>query len=225
MRRISTLFLCTTVLGSAWLVPATSQAADPINLQTWPLDLMKAGKAYERGFTGSGVTVAVADSGFDVNHIALASKFNMTLARNFLVLNGATYNPSELTPQSGLKFDTHGSHVAGIIAAAKVTGIDMHGVAYDAALIPIRTIIANNESYSYAPGIDADAAPLNYFASLRNVMVYNASYGPNRPENAPPQTVWTNTMPSSQAEVNAITSVLQAGKIIVAATGNDRRDD
>jgi len=214
------------MLGTAWLVPATSQAADPINLQTWPLDMMRAGKAYERGFTGSGVTVAVGDSGFDVNHVALASKFNMTLARNFLVLTGATYNPSELGVQTGLKFDTHGTHVAGIIAAAKgvAVGIDMHGVAYDAAVIPIRTVIAN-DVYNYGPGIDGDAAPLNYFASLRNVMIYNASYGPNRPENAPPQTVWTNAIPNSQAEVNAITSVLQAGKIIVAATGNDRRDD
>ena len=222
-RRISTLFLCTTLLSSAWF-SMPSLAADPINLQTWPLDLIKAGKAYERGFTGAGVTVAVADSGFDTGHVALSNKFSATLGRNYLVLDGTTYNPSELTPQSGKKFDAHGTHVAGIIAAAKVLGVDMHGVAYDANLIPIRTVIAN-DIYSYAPGIDGDAAPLNYFASLRNVMVYNASYGPSRPEGAPAQTVWANTLPSSQAEVDAIKSVLQSGKIIVAATGNDRRSD
>ncbi|WP_398482955.1 S8 family peptidase [Tardiphaga sp.] len=223
MRRVSTLLMCTTLLSSAWFL--TPSLADPaINPQTWPLDLMKAGKAYERGFTGSGVTVAVGDSGFDTGHLALVNKFNTALGRNYLVLDGTTYNASELAPQSGDKFDSHGTHVAGIIAAAKMAGIDMHGVAYDANLIAIRTVIAN-DIYSYAPGINGDAAPLNYFASLRDVMIYNASYGPSRPEGAPAQTVWANTMPLSQGEIDAVANVLRNGKIIVAATGNDRRSD
>lgn len=198
--------------------------------QTWNLTMIGAQGAYNRGFTGSGVTVAVGDSGFDTTNAALINKLNIALGRNFLVQNGGTYDPTQLSPQTIVDpqnpnaKDSHGSHVAGIIAAQKFDNVDMHGVAYDATVIPIRTIVANKAPYGYAPGIDSNAAPLDYFASLQGVMVYNASYGPSVPDGAPPQTVWSNTLPS-QAEAQSILNVLHAGKIIVAATGNDREDN
>jgi outer membrane autotransporter protein len=187
--------------------------------------------AYNRGFTGNGVSVAVGDSGFDTTNAALINKLNISLGGNFLVQNGGTYDPAQLTPQIVIDpddpnaKDVHGSHVAGIIAAQKFSNVDMHGVAYDATVIPIRTIIANYAPYGYAPGIDGTTAPLDYFASLQGVMVYNASYGPSVPNSAPPQSVWANTLPSSQSEIQSILNVLQAGKIIVAATGNDRENN
>ncbi|WP_445488085.1 autotransporter domain-containing protein [Rhodopseudomonas sp. RCAM05734] len=198
--------------------------------QTWNLQLIGAQAAYNRGFTGNGVTVAVGDSGFDTTNAALVNKLNISRGRNFLVQNGGTYDPAQLTlqtivdPEKPNAKDVHGSHVAGIVAAQKFDNVDMHGVAYDATVIPIRTIVANKAPYGYAPGIDGNAAPLDYFASLQGVMVYNASYGPSVLDGTPPQTVWANTLPSSQAEIQAILNVLQAGKIIVAATGNERDD-
>jgi outer membrane autotransporter protein len=187
--------------------------------QTWNLDLIQAQGAYNRGFTGSGVAVAVGDSGFDVTNAALVNKMNLALGRNYLVRAGTTYNPAELTPQVATQNDSHGSHVSGIIAAERIAGVDMHGVAYDSTIVPIRTIIANGANYTYGPGIDPNASSLDYFASLRDVRIYNASYGPNAPD--APQTVWPLSGPS-ETEARAVLNVLKAGKIIVAATGNDR---
>ncbi len=192
-------------------------------LQTWNLEMIGAPVAYTRGFTGAGVSVVVADTGFDVTNAALVNKLNIALARNFAVKNGSTYDPTELTPQTTPNNpDIHGSHVAGIVAAQKFDNVLTHGVAYDAMVIPLRAILETG--YSTAPGIDARAAPLEYFASLPNVMVYNASYGPGRDIGAPPQSVWLNNLPTD-TETQAIGKVLQAGKLIVASTGNERESD
>lgn len=191
--------------------------------QTWHLDMIGASVAYTRGFTGAGVTVAVGDSGFDVTNAALINKLNIALARNYVVKDGTVYDPTQLTPLQSKEPDNHGTHVAGIIAAQKFDNVDAHGVAYDATVIPIRAV--GDVGYSYAEGIDGGAAPLEYFASLSGVMVYNASYGPNRPAGVPPQTSWLKTLPTSDAEIQAIMNVLKAGKIIVAANGNDREAD
>ena len=227
--------LATRSIGASGIGASAYQAASsPANVplavaglptpyqQTWNLDLIQAQAAYNRGFTGQGVTVAVGDSGFDVTNAALVNKMNIALGRNYLVQAGGTYNPAELTPQVATETDTHGSHVSGIIAAAKVAGVDMHGVAYDSNIIPIRTIIAPGANYGYGPGIDPNAAPLDYFASLSNVMIYNASYGPNAPD--APQTVWSLGTGPTETEARAVLNVLKAGKIIVAATCNDRRE-
>lgn len=226
LRRLSALLLGTTLLSG--IVVATAGATG-VNPNTWPLDLIGAQVAYNRGFTGAGVTVAVGDSGFAIGHPALASQWNLALARNYLAAPGGVFDPTQLTPQTGWNsenkwvFDAHGTHVAGIIAAQKINGIEMHGVAYDATVIPLRTIIAN-DTYSYGQDVDGTADSVNYFTSLRDVMIYNASYGPSRPKDAPPQQVWGNTLPSTSTAY-AVLGALQAGKIIVAATGNDFGSD
>lgn len=226
LRRLSALLLGTTLLSG---IGVTNAGAAGVNPNTWPLDMIGAHVAYNRGFTGAGVAVAVGDSGFAIGHPALANHFNLALARNYLVALGAAFDPTQLTPQTGWNsenkwvFDAHGSHVAGIIAAQKINGVEMHGVAYDASVIPLRTIIAN-DTYSYGPGVDGTADSVNYFASLRDVMIYNASYGPGRPKDAPPQHIWNDTVPSNST-AHAVLGALQAGKLIVAATGNDFEKD
>lgn len=191
--------------------------------QTWNLTMIGATAAYNRGFTGAGVSVVVADTGFDTTNAALVNRLNIALGRNYVVQNGATYDPNQLTPQTTPdKVDIHGSHVAGIVAAEKFDNVHAHGVAYDATVIPIRTI--TETGFSIASGIDGNAASLDYFASLPNVMVYNASYGPSSPPGTPPQLVWTNSIPT-ESETAAVLNVLKAGKLIIAATGNEREDD
>jgi outer membrane autotransporter protein len=232
-----TLFLCGTVLGSVGL--PTLLRAQPnlspnlpvpqpsVHDQTWPLDMIGAQAAYNRGFTGSGVTVAVGDSGFDTGHAALVNKLNLGLARNYLAAPDGSYNPFDVTPQEGFDrygnwiADPHGTHVAGIIAAAKFDNVAMHGVAYDASIIPIRTIPAFG-TYRTAGVIDT----LDYFSSLQGVMVYNASYGPARPKLSElgAQQQWEYGLPTVEY-YRAVLNVLQAGKIIVAANGNERDTD
>ncbi|ABD88136.1 autotransporter domain-containing protein [Rhodopseudomonas palustris] len=188
---------------------------DPV-LQTWNLDLIHAQAAYSRNFTGAGVVVTVADTGFDLTNAALSNKLLTNLGKNYVVRDGETYDPNDLTPQSALKNDIHGSHVSGLVAAEKFDNVDAHGVAYDAKVIPLRAIA--EEGYSTVGG-DSSVLALNYFAGLSGTMVYNASYGPNFDAYTGLKKWTINDVTD---EGNAAMNVLQAGKIIVAANGNDR---
>lgn len=200
--------------------------------QTWNLDLIGANTAYGRGFTGKDasnnpVYVAVGDTGFDVNNNALRNKLDLSRAMNYILVNpGDTYDPTDVGVESPDAKDQHGSHVAGLIAAEKFDNVATHGVAYDAKVVPIRVISAGKDggapNAAPAPGFSTVDA-LNYFTSLSNVMVYNASYGPSLPEGTPPQAIWS-VSPYSADEAEAAGNALKAGKIIVAAAGNDRRE-
>ncbi len=196
------------------------------NPQTWHLDMIGASVAYGRGFTGAGVVVTVADSGVDINHPALAGKVLLQDSRNYmLAAPGQAYDPTQQTPSE--KKDMHGSHVSGIIAARQVPGIDMHGVAYDAELITIRVLADHGTSAVPAPGLYPTYEAMNYFAGLPNSvsMIYNASYGPSIPRDAPPQYVWNVQSEKYDDHTYAAARALQAGKIIVAANGNDRESN
>lgn len=76
---------------------------------------------------GQGVTVAVVDSGILLTHPEFSGKISD--------LQNLTYDGVALNPVWG----DHGTHVAGIIGAAK-DGAEMHGVAYGAALLGFSAI-------------------------------------------------------------------------------------
>jgi subtilase-type serine protease len=119
----------------------------PVYTQSWNRDMIGVQIANARGanYTGSGVTVAVGDTGFDVNNDALKNRLNLTLAKNYVVnTSGTAYDPTFVGLQSTT--DNHGSHVAGIIAAEPVAGVDMRGVAYNARIIPVRVVLGGDEA-------------------------------------------------------------------------------
>lgn len=191
--------------------------------QTWHLDMIGATVAYGRGYTGASVTVAVADSGFDITHPALAGKLDLARAYSTLYVAGETYDPKWVDIQ--LAGDVHGTHVSGIIAGRKDPSLwDSHGVAYDATIVPIRTIFDNDvldkDLGTYVTSGPPDA--IDYFTSLANVKVMNASFGPGVDRDSPPLLQW-NVSPGTMDEAMAVWRALAADKIIVAATGNDRK--
>lgn len=112
---------------------------DPSEISFEMLDTapyIESGKAWDAGFTGEGVTVAVIDTGVDYTHPDLAHAFGDYLGWDFVDGNddpqetrlGDVDDPSDIT--------THGTHVAGTIAANG----EIKGVAPDASLLAYRVL-------------------------------------------------------------------------------------
>jgi len=102
-------------------VPATAQSGDPGRPDQWALDRIGA---EARG--GAGVTVAVLDTGVDLDHADLRDR----VVPGVDLLDGGA--PRD---RNG-----HGTHVAGIIAASAGNGIGVAGVAPDARIMPVRVL-------------------------------------------------------------------------------------
>src|SRR5262245_61204649 len=83
--------------------------------------------AFSAGFTGAGVKVAIMDTGIDLTHPDLVPNLDIPLGANCI-----TSGP----PQDG---HGHGTHVAGIVAAAD-NGLGVIGVAPDATLVPFKVL-------------------------------------------------------------------------------------
>ena len=176
------------------------------------LNNIHASTAYARGGTGSGVRVAVIDSGVDLYHTDLDGQIvdGVDIVDGTLegtALTAGTTSGDGNDTNDGNASDGHGTHVAGIIAAERDnTGI--MGVAYEADIIAIK---ATNPTGGLFDADDvADAID---YARLDNAKVINMSlsFGP------------------AVAVPNQITAAMvraiNAGVVIVAATGNSTFDD
>ncbi|TMU91862.1 autotransporter outer membrane beta-barrel domain-containing protein [Brucella haematophila] len=131
----------------------------------WGLPMINAAPAYRRGFTGKGITVAVLDTGIDIYHPEFSGKVH-PWSKNFGTFMGAR---DVRDIQKNGTVIGHGSHVSGIIAAAR-NGVGMHGVAYDSQILALRAIVPDRQ-------YDAINRALRY-ASTTKVKVLNGSYGP-----------------------------------------------
>lgn len=111
---------------AAVAVPAGAAGTDPARDRQWNLDVVGV-EAARRVADGRGVTVAVLDSGVDLGHEDLAGQ----------LLPGWDFVDDDDVPQDA---QGHGTHVAGIIAAATGNGIGVAGVAPGAKVLPIRVL-------------------------------------------------------------------------------------
>lgn len=148
------LLLCTIVYPVT--VNGTS-TSDPFLSQLWGWYRVGAGKALEAGITGSGVIVAVLDTGIDLDHPDLAD--NIVSGWNF-VDNSA--DVSDL--------DNHGSMVSGIIAAKANNGIGIVGVAPDAKIMPLKVLDTDG-------GNIRDIASAIRFAADNGAKIITMSFG------------------------------------------------
>jgi subtilisin family serine protease len=84
--------------------------------------------------TGSGVTIAIIDTGVDLTHPDLSAN----------LVAGYDYVDGDNTPQDG---NGHGTNVAGIAAAA-LNGIGVSGVAPWAKILPVRVLDDEGSGYT-----------------------------------------------------------------------------
>lgn len=97
----------------------------------WAFNYLDTEDMYESGNRGSGIIVAVLDTGIDSSHEDLQGK----------VIDSVNFS------ESGTVSDIHGhgTHIAGIIAAASNNGIGIAGVAPDCTLLNIK--VADDQGF------------------------------------------------------------------------------
>jgi thermitase len=116
--------------------------------------------------TGSpGVVVAVVDSGVDTSNPDLATQL-WTDPKTGLHGWNFINNNGNIQDQDG-----HGTHVAGIIAAATNNGYGVAGVAFSSKIMALKFIAANGN------GDTNEAVQAIYFAVSHGARIINASWG------------------------------------------------
>lgn len=118
---------------------ASPAHADWVRNDQWQLSSLRAASAWHES-TGSGVTVAVLDSGVDANHVDLRGQ----------VLPGADFVDG--TTDGRTDPVGHGTTVAALIAGRSDDSSGVEGVAPRAKILPVRVLDAQNK-YSDAANV------------------------------------------------------------------------
>lgn len=106
-------------------------SSDALYSNQWGLEKVNAPGAWSLS-TGDGVVIAVPDTGVDLDHPDLEDKILTDIAKSFI----------EGSP--GVDDDNgHGTHVAGIAAAATDNGIGIAGMGWDAMILPLKVLDAD----------------------------------------------------------------------------------
>jgi subtilisin family serine protease len=166
--------------------------ADPLYPQQWALQKVSAPAAWnvEVGSTRP-VTVAVLDTGADFGHPDLAGR----------LLAGLDVLSPGATPQDD---HTHGTHVAGIIAAGTNNRIGVAGLSWGAQVLPVKALDA------HGAGSTCNVVAAVAYTATQSVQVVNMSLG------APG--------PCPAAMQDAVDVATHAGALVVAAAGNSGAD-
>ena len=162
----------------------------------WGLDAIGAPEAWAQGYSGQGVTVAIVDTGVDLDHPDLMHSIYVNpgeLAGNGIDDDGNGYvddvHGYDFADRDAIANDTHGhgTHVAGTVAAAN-NGVGATGVAPNATIIPVR-VLGNGTGNStdvaagirYAANLGADIINLSlgggYSTAIGAAIDYARSVG------------------------------------------------
>ena len=200
LKRLSSL-VCLALLGSLQSV-AESAATDyetPEYRKNSGLSLIRAADAYAAGYNGSGITLGIADSYVQLTHYEFASKTGSATVNS--VPSGYIWTGD----------NTHGTHVGGIMTAAK-DNVEMHGVAYNANLLS-GDVMSN-------PQNDNLRTAYNAFVARPAIKVINNSWGSEAYLDV------IGKSPFAEKDFQATLDILQNSitkndKVLVFAAGND----
>lgn len=132
---------------------------DPMVSSQWYMDLLEISSAWDRGLRGNGVTVAVVDSGVNINHEDLAG----------VTISGYNFIGSD-TSDYGTDSTGHGTFVTGIIAAQVNNGKGIAGLTDRVNLLELRCFDSKTTRTSNV------VSALEY-AVKQNADVINMSFG------------------------------------------------
>jgi len=192
------------------LVSICATPDDPSYSRQWSLARIDAPNAWDTCRGDSEVVVAIIDTGVDYKHRDLQGNLWVNEAE----LNGVpgvdddgngyvddvhgynfAYNNGDPMDDHG-----HGTHCAGIVAAAGDNGLDVAGICWRARIMPIKILGAEGD------GTAADAIPAIYYAVANGADIISGSWG--GPD-------------SADALEEAVAYAQSQGVIVVAAAGNE----
>jgi len=140
---------------------AAAEANDPELAKQAHLKQIGALKAWETVREQTGMTIAIIDTGIDLEHPDL--KANLIEGANLV-------NPGEL-PQDD---NGHGTSVAGVIAASGNNGIGISGIVWNAKIMPIKALDQNGD------GTEQDLGEAILYAIKNNAKIIVLSVGLHR---------------------------------------------
>ena len=151
--------------------------------KNWGADAVKAPSAWEKGYTGQGIVVAVLDTGVDRNHDDL--KNNIWTNQGEIPNNGKDDDGNgyiddvygwnfDGNNNNTIDVDGHGTHVSGTIAGTK-NDFGVTGIAYDAQIMPVKVLddFGSGSTTAVANGI--------YYAADNGANIINLSLGGSFP--------------------------------------------
>lgn len=164
------------------------------------LEIVKASALYARGGTGQNVTVALIDSGLNSNLTEFEGR-----------LSDPGFDHVENRPGTVDRVG-HGTQMAGILAANK-DGQGMHGMAFDARLIPFR-FGDDNEPFFF----DSEIAQSWQSGFDKGARLFNNSWANAIPATEITEARYNQVMPDSLAVARKL---VEDGAVFVFPTGNE----
>lgn len=177
--------------------PGSGGVNDPLFPKQWGLDQINAPEAWTRA-QGSGATIAVVDTGVDLQHPDLRAN----LVPGVDLVAGKSDCPPGPQDENG-----HGTHVSGIAAAVTNNGIGVAGTAPAAKIMPVRVLDASGSG-----DLATVAAGITYAAD-HGADVINLSLG---------ELPIVGQLTELNQEIeDAVNHAWDRGSVVVAAAGNE----
>jgi subtilisin family serine protease len=159
---------------------------DTLYAQQWAHPKINSPAAWDITTGDSSVIVAILDTGVDLNH----PEFQGRLVAGFNSAGGSANDDHD---------PGHGTHVAGIIAAAGNNGIGVAGMAWQVRIMPIKVLDASGRGTHSGIALGMD------WAIERGARILNLSLGGTG---------------SSSTLQNAVQRAHNAGVLVIASAGN-----
>lgn len=183
--------------------PAFSGTEETFSNLQWAPTAISAPKAWAKNYRGKGARVAVLDGGIHSSHIDLVANLDVAASRS--MVEGQPFN-------SDVGTFWHGTHVAGIVAAA-ADGIGISGIAPEATIIGVKVLHNGTGSFDQViAGIMYAATPLSKGGGGADII--NMSLGAVIDMNAEGAKELTRAL--SRATLYAVSR----GVVVIASAGN-----
>lgn len=194
---------------------------DPERTSQWYLNGIDALGAWDVAKCDNKVTVAVIDSGIDMDHPDLKDN----IVAPYDLVGDARADGTESVPDDSPDDELgHGTHVAGIVSARANNGVGIAGVSYNANIMPLKVFYYSQSKKGYVCETSDLLAAYSYImadagdgtgqtrAQKLNVRVINMSLG----------AIWNEEQDTGdKALLAAVDEAYGKGILTVCAAGND----